>query len=387
MSGSRHYLDYNASAPLHPRARHAMLAAFDVGGNPSSVHREGREARAIIETARAEIAALVGSRAADVVFVSGGTEAANLALSPRFLSTGGRDFDVLLIGAGEHPCVLTGHRFPAECVQHVALGADGQLNLAHLEDLLGGLNGARALLALQIANNETGVVQPVQAAAALMRAAGGTTLCDGVQGLGKMALDIEALGVEAMFLSAHKIGGPKGVGALVMKRNFVPQIDPLLRGGGQERGLRAGTENVAGIAGFGAAAKVAGETLTGEALRLAGLRDRFESELATIAPQAVIFGQSATRLPNTSAFAVPGLPAQTALMGLDLAGVAVSSGSACSSGKVRRSHVLEAMGVAPDLAEGALRVSFGWGSDYEDVQALIGAAAPLVAKASAKRAA
>jgi len=361
----RAYLDHNATSPLRPAARDAMLAAFEVCGNPSSVHAEGRAARALVEKARAQVASAVGARPRDIVFTSGGTEAANFALSPR-LALGSGACETLLASAGEHACVLAGHRFPAAAVELLPLRADGTLDLGALAAALGRRVGRPAMVALQAANNETGIVQPVSEAARLARAHDGLLVCDAVQALGRVPCQAwrEA---DVLLLSAHKIGGPKGVGALVFDADRLHMEGILVRGGGQERGLRGGTENVAGIVGFGAACEEAVLVLDSEAARLSGLRDALETRLCSAVPELVVFGAGRERLPNTSAFAAPGVSAETLMIALDLAGVAVSSGSACSSGKVKPSHVLAAMAVPADLAAGALRVSLGWSTRETDV--------------------
>ena len=362
---NRVYLDYNATAPLRPEARTAIAAALGVTGNPSSIHAEGRAARAILEAARREVGELAGAAPRGIVFTSGGTEAANLALNPEI--GGPAPLARLILSAGEHVCMLAGHRFAPSAVSLAPLRPDGRIDLAALEESLAD-GGGPALLALQGANNETGVVQPVAEAAALVHAAGGLVVCDAVQLAGRTPLDAQSLGADFLILSAHKFGGPKGAGALIAAREGLRAGLPLLRGGGQERGARAGTENVAGIAGFGAAAKAVRHEVAAEAPRLAALRDRLEAVILEAAPDAVRFGAGAPRLANTSAFAVPGIAAATLLMRLDLAGIAASSGSACSSGKVTRSHVLEAMGVAPETAAGAIRLSLGWASSEADVE-------------------
>jgi cysteine desulfurase len=373
----RAYLDYNASAPLRPEARAAMLAAMDSAGNPSSIHAEGRVARAIVEDARRAVAELTGAPARGIVFTSGGTEAGNLALTPLLRAPGlegplGR----LILSAGEHVCMLAGHRFPAEAVEIAGLDGDGRIDLAALG---AGLAGPPALLALQGANNETGVVQPVAAAAAMAHAHGGLVVCDAVQLAGRAPLDDESSGADFLILSAHKLGGPKGVGALIASRPEVAVASPMSRGGGQERGGRAGTENLIGIAGFGAAARAAKADMAGEAARLTELRGKLEGVILEAAPDAVVFGVGAPRLPNTVNFAAPGVAAATLLPRLDLEGIAASSGSACSSGKVARSHVLTAMGVAPDLAAGAIRLSLGWASTAADVELFAAAFARTIA--------
>jgi cysteine desulfurase len=364
---TRSYLDHNASAPVRPEVAEAVARALELPGNPSSVHAEGRAARAALERARAQVAALAGADPAQVLFTSGGTEAAAAILTPGMRRAGEAGATRLLVGAAEHPCVLEGHRFEAARVERVAVDGDGVLCLSDLRRRLDAGEGETVLLSLQAANNETGVIQPVAKAAALVRERGGLLHTDAVQAAGKMPLRLADLGADAVTLSAHKIGGPKGVGAVVLASDRIEIAERLLRGGGQERGRRAGTENLPGIVGFGAAAEIAGRDLPSEASRLAALRDEAEAELLRLAPDAAIFGRAAERLPNTLAFAVPGLKAETALILFDLNGVSVSSGSACSSGKVKRSHVLDALGVAPALAGGAIRVSFGWNSGREDV--------------------
>jgi cysteine desulfurase len=364
MTGERVYLDYNATAPARPAVAAAMTRALEVAGNPSSVHAEGRAVRAMVEEAREKVAALVGARARDVVFTSGGTEAANTVLSPtlrRGNATGPRR---CLVSATEHVCVLQGNRFEPEAVETLPVSREGRVDLADLESRLA--NGPPALVSIQAANNETGVIQPIAEAARLTHAAGGLFHTDAVQAAGKIRLDMAEAGVDALTLSAHKLGGPAGVGAIVLKEG-VQLEGKLLRGGGQERGWRGGTENVAGIVGFGAAAASAAAELEAFATRLAALRAKLEAEILRLWRDATIFGAAAERLANTTAFAVPGIKAETLLMRLDLDGIAVSSGSACSSGKMRRSHVLDAMHVPHDVASGAIRISSGWNTREEDV--------------------
>ena len=364
----RIYLDWNATAPLRPQARAAMLAALDAVGNPSSVHAEGRAARRLIEEARERVAALVGAEPRNVVFTSGGTEANMLALAP--VPADGATRGRLLVSAIEHPSVLAGGRFPPAAVERLPVTGDGRIDLAALEHRLAELNG-RALVSLMLANNETGVVQPVSQAARLTHEAGGVLHVDAVQAVGRIACDINALGADLLTLSGHKIGAPKGVGALVRRDAAVPFPDPLIKGGGQERGLRAGTENVAGIAGFGAAAAAARAALAADGARMAMLRDRLELGLKAACPEVVIFGAGTERLPNTTLFAVAGMKAETAIIAFDLEGVAVSSGAACSSGKVQPSHVLAAMGVPPPLARAAVRVSLGPTTTEFEIDGLI----------------
>jgi cysteine desulfurase len=352
------YLDWNATAKLRPEAQAAITAALDVTGNPSSVHAAGRAARRLIEDARDRVAALVGVTSRDVVFTSGGTEANMLALAPAL-------GEVLLISAIEHPSVRSGGRFAA--AEDIAVTAAGVVDLVALKRQLAGRS--RPLVSLMLANNETGVIQPVAEAAALVHAAGGLLHVDAVQGPGRIVCDFKALGADLMTLSSHKIGGPQGVGALIRRDGLA--VDPQIKGGGQERGARAGTENVAGIAGFGAAAEAVRRGWTGEAARMAALRDKLEAGIKAVAPKAVIFGAEAARLPNTTLFSVPGMKAETAVIAFDLEGVAVSSGAACSSGKVAPSHVLAAMGAAPELARGAIRVSLGYATSDDDVGTIL----------------
>jgi cysteine desulfurase len=379
---NRAYLDYNATAPLRADARQATLAAMETTGNPSSVHAEGRAARRIVEDARSEVARLAGVSARCVTFVSGGTEAANAALNPQF--GGGPNappLERLIVSAGEHACVLSGHRFPT--AEAAPLLPDGRIDLDWLEAAC--RRPGRALVALQGANNETGAIQPVAEAAALVHAADGFLFCDAVQLAGRTGCDIAALGADALMLSAHKMGGLKGAGALIVARAGVGLGAPLMRGGGQERGGRAGTESVATIAAFGAAAHACLAEVNAEPARLIGLRDRLTAAVRSVAADAVVFAETAPRLPNTVCFAVPGVEAATLMIALDLAGIAVSSGSACSSGKVALSHVLAAMGVRPELARGAIRLSLGWASGEMDVERFAAAFASVMARMRAAR--
>lgn len=391
MTAERVYLDYNATAPVRPGVVEVVCRALQEAGNPSSVHAPGRTARGRIEEARVHVAALVGADPRNVIFTSGGTEANNTVLTPWLGCCGRTDaLDLCLVGAGEHASVLDGARFPGGAIERIPVDGDGLADLAWLEARLARLRAerpaARALVSLQLANNETGVVQPVAAAARLAHAADGMIHSDAVQAAGKIAVDIQALGVDMLTLSAHKIGGPQGVGAVVLSAEATEIRERLLRGGGQERGYRAGTENVPGIAGFGEAARLALAEIAHYGTQMQALRERLEADVRRIAPDAVIFGAGAQRLPNTSAFAVPGLRAETLLMALDLEGVAVSSGAACSSGKVKRSHVLDAMGVAAQVADGALRVSLGWASTEADVSRFATAFAKVAGALISRRA-
>jgi cysteine desulfurase len=368
----RVYFDWNATAPLRDAAREALAEALALTGNPSSVHAEGRAARRIIEEAREAVAQLVGGRAADVTFTSSGTEANMLALTPLIETAAERrPREKLLISAIEHTSVRAGGRFPREAIEDVPVDADGRVNLAALADACSRVS--RPLVSIMLANNETGVLAPIAEAAAIVHAAGGLLHVDGVQAAGRIPCDMAALGAELVTLSAHKIGGPNGAGALVRRSDDIHFADPLIRGGGQERGLRAGTENVAGIAAFGAAAAAARRQLADEAAHMLRLRNLLEEGLRAISPAVVIFGAEAQRLPNTTLFALEGVKAETAIIALDLEGVAVSSGAACSSGKVQPSHVLAAMGVSPALARGAVRVSVGWTTMKADVERLLNA--------------
>jgi cysteine desulfurase len=379
MSNSRAYLDWNAGAPLRPEARAAMLATLDVVGNPSSPHTEGRRVRAIVEDAREEVAALVGAKPAEVVFTSGATEANNAVLA------GG--WGAVLLAGIEHDSVLAPARNLARIgkarVLDLTVDRSGRINAG---DVAKGAREAAgtgpALLSVQLANNETGVVQPVAAAAAVAGAHGLAVHTDAVQAAGRLGVDFKALGVDFLSLSAHKLGGPKGVGALVIRDGAA--LPAFIAGGGQERRRRAGTENVPAIAGFGAAARAAARDL--EAMeRVRSLRDRIEAEVMAITPSAVVIGAEADRLPNTTSVALPGASAETLVIALDLAGVAVSAGAACSSGKVGASHVLEAMGLEPALARAAIRISIGWSTTERDVAAFAGAWAQATARATARQ--
>lgn len=359
MSSTRLHFDHNAGAPVLPEALEAAIAAARAGGNASSVHHEGREARRRIETAREEVALLAGVAPARVVFGSGATEANVTALTPHL--TVGRDevvLDRLLVSATEHPSVLSGGRFPAERVERLPVDGDGLLRLDVLAERLERAKrvGERVMVAVQLANSETGVIQPIAAIAAMVRAAGGFTHCDAVQAAGRLRLDDPGLDVDTMALSAHKIGGLAGTGALILRH---PDVAPAaLLPGSQESNRRGGTQGLAGIAAFGVAARAARANLATVGAMTA-LRDWLEGELRTISPRASVLGAGAPRLGNTSMVALPGIKAETAVIAFDLEGVAISAGSACSSGKVGASHVAEAMGVAADRVRSGLRLSIG----------------------------
>lgn len=358
----RTYLDHNATSPLRPEAKQAMLAALDAGGNASSVHAEGRAARKLLDDAREQVARAVGVIPPMVVFTSGGSEANNLALK-------GAPVERLIVSAIEHPAVLEAAKASAKTVEILPVDGNGLIDLAALEAML---KGPKALVSVMLANNETGVIQPVPE---IVRMAKGHLVhTDAVQALGKVPVNFGLLGVDMMTLSAHKLGGPVGVGALIVRDGLV--LEPLIHGGGQELRRRAGTENIPAIAGFGAVAQ----------MRLQNcrpLRDRLEAALEG----AVIFGRDVERLPNTTCFAYPGMSAETLLMAFDLEGIAVSSGSACSSGKVAKSHVLGAMGAAPEISKAAIRVSLGWDTTENHIDHFIAAWRKIVQRHKARIAA
>lgn len=354
MAAASAYLDHNATSPLRPAAFDAMVEALQAGGNPSSVHRTGRAARARLDRARRQVAGLVGALPSEIVFTSGGTEANNLVLA----GCGRRR---LIVSAIEHDSVLKA----AVGAEIVPVDGNGVVDLAMLERRLTP-SREPALISVMFANNETGVLQPIADVVRIARPVGALVHCDAVQAAGKLPVDLHGLGVDYLTLSAHKLGGPTGVGALVV-RNGAPLVPDRI-GGGQESNRRAGTENVAGIAGFGVAAE---EVLAG--LATTELRDGLEAALLGMAPGARVFGVGARRLPNTTCISMPGVKSETQVMALDLAGVCVSAGAACSSGKVTRSAVLLAMGVAPAVAETAIRISLGWNTTAEDIERLIGA--------------
>ncbi len=375
MSALRTYLDWNATAPLRPEARAAAVAALDVTGNPSSPHAEGRRARAIVEDAREQVAALVGARPAEVVFTSGGTEANNAVLSA--------GWDTIVVAGVEHDSVLAPARASGARIVDLAVDRNGVVRADGLGSSAPGAAG-RALLSIQLANNETGVLQPVAELAAAAKAQGLFVHTDAVQAAGRVAIDLRKLGADCLTLSAHKIGGPKGIGALVIdERESLPAF---IKGGGQERRRRAGTENVAAIAGFGAAAAAAQRDLA-QVESVRALRDALEARLKAISPSAVAIGGEVARLPNTTCVALPGATAETLVIAFDLAGVAVSAGAACSSGKVGASKVLAAMGVDGDLARAAVRVSLGWSTTEADIEAFIAAWSKVAPSRTARAAA
>jgi cysteine desulfurase len=363
MTSARTYLDYNASAPLRREARDAMLAALDVCGNPSSVHAEGRKARALVDTAREQVAALVGAKPSEVVFTGGATEANASVFAQRW--------DTMFVSGMEHPSVLAPAAANGGRVIEISAHADGVAATEEMAErvLAGGAFG-RAMVALQLANNETGVIQPVAETAAFARAHDIFAHCDAVQAAGRIAIAFATLCVDTMSLSSHKIGGPKGAGALIIRDGV--SLPVFMQGGGQERRRRGGTENVAAIAGFGAAAELASRDVA-RAAGIKVLRDTLERAVLELTPEAIILGAEALRLANTSCIAWPGKLAETLVIRLDLAGIAVSAGSACSSGKVGQSHVLAAIGLMPEIAGSAIRVSLGPETTVADCNAFLDA--------------
>jgi cysteine desulfurase len=349
------YMDWNATAPVRPEAARAVLRALEEVGNPSSVHGFGRAARKTVEAARIALARHVGAKVEHIVFTSGGTEANALALASNAKRR-------LIVSAIEHDSVLK----PAAGAAVIQVDRDGVVDLDHLRFLLE-QDAQPALVSLMLANNETGVIQPVAQAAHIAHAHGALLHCDAAQALGRIDVDLAALGADFLTLSGHKFGAPQGIGALVTNG---AGVTALLRGGGQERSRRAGTENVPAIAGFGAALEAI-EADEGE--RVARLRDALEQRLTAFDPALTAFGRDARRLPNTLCFAAGAKPAETLVMALDLAGIAVSAGSACSSGKVRPSHVVTAMGFDAAKAATALRVSLGHTNTASDIDAFMAA--------------
>lgn len=352
----RTYLDYNATAPLRQSAKSVMLNALDLPHNASSVHSFGREARKLVENARSQIAALVNAPPNQIIFNSGATEGNNTVLKH---FTGER----VLISAIEHPACLQ----VLDDFETIRVTQDGIIDLAHLEELL--QQGPSAgLVSVMAVNNETGIIQPIKEIAALAHKYRALFHCDAVQAAGRINFDIATLGIDFTTLSSHKIGGPQGVGALIL--GLCGQTPTLLYGGGQEKSARAGTENVAGIAGFGAAAQDALQAMD-EYQALSVLRDTLEASLSNHSPELVFYGKEKERVANTCLFAMPGTTAETLLMALDIEGIAVSNGSACSSGRVEPSHVLKAMGASDQDAKEAIRLSLGWATQQKDIDRFI----------------
>ncbi|MBX5009166.1 cysteine desulfurase family protein [Rhizobium lentis] len=380
MAPPRLYLDWNATAPLHPAARDAIMRAIDIFGNPNSVHGEGRAARAAIEGARRKVAALAGTDPGNVIFTSGATEAANLVLTPDFRM--GRTplrLGHLYLSAIEHPAVREGGRFPRDKMTEIPVTEAGIVDLDALGGLLDAHDKAAGLpmVAIMLVNNETGIVQPVEAAAKIVHARGGLLVVDAVQAAGRIALDIGQIGADFMIISSHKIGGPKGAGALIARGEaLMPK--PLIRGGGQERGHRSGTQNSLALIGFGAAAEVAADELEARNSAIGALRQRLEGGMRQAASDVIIYGEGGERVANTIFFTLPGLKAETGQIAFDLEGVALSAGSACSSGRLGESHVLTAMG--RDAKLGALRMSLGFSTTEDDIDRAIAAFAKIACR-------
>ncbi|MBZ7921776.1 cysteine desulfurase [Ensifer adhaerens] len=380
MSSSRIYMDWNATAPLLSEAREACLFALDLVGNPSSVHGEGRALRTLIENARRDVAALCGAKPASVIFTSGATEAANLVLTPDFrMGRTPLKIGRLYASAIEHPAVREGGRFPRDAVSEIPVTSAGIIDLQALRDLLAVHDRQLGLpmVAVMLVNNETGIIQPIAEIAEIVRAHGGILVVDAVQAAGRVPLSIEELGADFLIVSSHKIGGPKGAGALVA-RGEVMMPAPLIRGGGQEKGHRSGTENPVAIAGFAAAARIAGEGVGQRMSAIAALRDKLEGDMLAAAGDVVIHGRDVSRVGNTTFFTLPGLKAETGQIAFDLEGVALSAGSACSSGKVGQSHVLTAMGYDP--RQGALRISIGEATTAAEIERCAAAFAKVAAR-------
>lgn len=373
------YLDYNASAPLLPEARDAMIAAMAVHANPSSVHSSGRAAKAIIAKARRQVADLVDAKPDHVVFTSGATEAAQMLLTPNY--TMGRSplkIGHLFVCAADHPCTLAGGQFAPDQVTLIPVDENGVIDIDWLKTTLTAYDKSQGLplVCCHAANNETGVMQAFANIGDVVKAAGGIYVLDAVQVLGRINIDISNSKADYLILSSHKLGGPMGAGAIVAASDLIMPM-PLIKGGGQERGHRGGTEAVINLAGFGAAAEIAASRDSGFA-GLGSLRVHLEAELIGLVGDVVIHGAYTHRLPNTTLFSVPGVKAETLQINFDLAGFAVSTGSACSSGKVGKSHVLAAMGVESE--EGAIRVSFGPKTTKADIDAFLDAFSTILAR-------
>lgn len=383
MAATRAYLDYNASEPLKPAARAAMLAALEIKANPSSVHAEGRAARRFIDEARRDLAALCNAKPEHVTFTSGATEAASTLLSPNWrMGRAPLKMSRLYVAASDHPCLLSGGRFSKDAIVVIPVDGDGILDREVLKEALSAHDRSQGLplVAVHFANNETGVIQPVHEIGSIAKEAGAIVVLDAVQAAGRVSTDIAEDYADYLILSSHKIGGPKGVGAIVAASDLM-MPEPLISGGGQEKGHRAGTENLAGIAGFGAGMR---EAIAGLASvdKLRAMRDAIEEGILAIAPDMIIFGRNVERLPNTTFFALSGVRAETAQIAFDLAGVALSAGSACSSGKVGPSHVLKAMGFGDQA--GALRVSIGHETSEDEIALFRAALESIVARRDGK---
>ena len=375
MAEGRAYLDHNATTPLRPAAVEALTRALEGFGNPSSVHAEGRAARALIDQARTSVARAVSGEARNVIFTSGATEALNTLLRPSPAITslsGAKRTQRLLVLATEHSAALAGGGFSPDAIETLAVTPDGLIDLIALENRLVALADADGFapvtVAVQLANSETGVIQPIQTVSRLTDRFGALLVCDAVAAFGKITVSLPELNADAIVLSAHKFGGAKGAGCIILNGDTLLLNAPLLSGGGQEMRRRSGTENVPAIASMGAAAVEAAAAVAADGARITRLRDSMLAGFRAARPDLVVFGEAAPRLPNTVCLAIPGQKAETALIQFDLAGVSLSSGSACSSGKVKRSHVLDAMGILPALAETALRFSLGWTTTEADIK-------------------
>ncbi|MBF0138201.1 MAG: cysteine desulfurase [Magnetococcales bacterium] len=359
------YLDHNASSPVRPAVREAMLPWLgEQGGSPSSIHASGRLARQAVESARRTLAEFLKVHATQVVFTSGGTEANNSVLSG--LAAGKNYQGDIIVSAIEHPSILEPCQSLARRGMNIMIAPVDARGVVDAEWILSALKPETCLVSVMLANNETGVIQPIETIGQGCRARGIPLHVDAIQAVGKIPVDLSRLSVDFLSVSAHKLGGPKGVGALIVDKRFL--LEPLLQGGGQEWGRRSGTENVPGIVGFGAAVAASGSSLDEESNRLVQLRTLLEESVLAEIPDCVIFGRHMPRLPNTTLLGLAGMEGETLVMNMDLAGFAVSSGSACASGKVAFSHVLRAMGVAESLGRGALRVTLGWNNKAEDVE-------------------
>lgn len=379
-SAARIYMDWNATAPLRESVRQSLVASLDIYGNPSSVHKEGRAIRAAVEGARRNLASLTGAKPANVVFTSGATEAANLILTPEFkMGRAPVRISKLYHSAIEHPAIREGGRFDKADLVEIPVTSDGIIDLAALEARLREHDTSQgmAMVACMLVNNETGVIQPIEEVAKIVSSVRGVLVVDAVQALGRVPVDIEALGADFVIVSSHKIGGPKGVGALITKGEvFMPK--PLIHGGGQEKGHRSGTENVPAIIGFGVAAAELLENSASEIERITKLRHELEALMRSSAGDVVIHGINAPRVCNTTFFTLPGLKSETGQIAFDLEGIALSAGSACSSGKVGESHVLSAMGFYAKT--GGLRVSIGFGTTKDDIERTAAAFAKIAGR-------
>lgn len=380
MSRQAIYLDHNASAPLLPEARAAMVDALGLTGNPSSVHGHGRALRALVDEARGKVAALAGAERTQVVFTGSATEAITQAIV-----AGAKAFkvDAIVVSAGEHQAVLKAAEATGLPVSRVALDGDGRIRVERIEEMVrtADANGMKLLVAVHLVNNETGVIQPVDEIEVIVGPSPHFLFVDAVQAYGKLGLEFASRAPDMMAISAHKIGGPAGIGALLVKGHA--DIVRLIPGGGQEGGRRGGTESAALIAGFGAAAAAFPNRYHHAGAD--ALVRQAESGMRAIAPDLVVFGEGADRIGNVSNFAVPELKSSVSMMGLDLLGLSVSSGSACSSGKVGPSHVLDAMGVPADLAACALRLSLGWSTTSDDIQSYLKGFGEVAARQASRR--